>query len=396
VHLAGELGDERRHQRDHRVHRPRRAHASAPPARRLSPTWARSSARRPRCSRPTSACSCTCGRPAARPRLPDRPVRELLAPDPEVETRSPERHYDRVIESTWRRSSRTWSGRTRPTAPADLAARRRVSDAGGGGLADAMSTALIGSCTNSSYEDMSRAADIAGRHNARGSRLARLSGHAGLGPDSRHHRARRPDAGAHLDRRHRARQRLRAVHRAVAASRAGCGTAEHDRHLLQPQLPGPQRRPNHDHELHREPRDRHRARARRTALLQPAHRHAHRCRRRRLSLAPPRPRPKCPNTASRPPRLRSISPPPPTAAASHSKVTPQRAAAVAAALAGVGRTATSRHAGADQDEGQDHHRCDLARGSVAALPRPPRKIQRQPASGAVNAFSGETGKVATC
>ena len=58
---------------------------------------------------------------------------------------------------------------------------------------------------------------------------------------------------------------------APIASRGG--RAQHDRHLVQPQLPAPQRRAGVDHELHREPRDRHRARARR-ALVQSAHRFA--------------------------------------------------------------------------------------------------------------------------
>ena len=55
LYVAGQLDGLRRHQRHRRVYRPRRAHASAPPARRRSPTWAPNLARPPRCFPPTSA-----------------------------------------------------------------------------------------------------------------------------------------------------------------------------------------------------------------------------------------------------------------------------------------------------------------------------------------------------
>ena len=55
----------------------------------------------------------------------------------------------------------------------------------------------------------------------------------------------------------------------------------------------------------------------------------------------------------------------------------QRAAASHGAVAGVGRPGLHRHAGAAEDEGQDHDRPHLAGGCVAPLPRPPRQVQRQ-------------------
>ena len=71
---------------------------SARPARRRSPTWAPSSARRRRCSRPTRAwlryLRATGRGELARAR---RRNRALLEPDAEVEAR-PEQHYDRVLE----------------------------------------------------------------------------------------------------------------------------------------------------------------------------------------------------------------------------------------------------------------------------------------------------------
>ena len=84
----------------------------------------------------------------------------LLMPDPEVEDR-PERYYDRVIELDLSQLEPHVVGphtpdRARPISR--LAAE--VADPANG-FVDTIATALIGSCTNSSYEDMSRAADIA-------------------------------------------------------------------------------------------------------------------------------------------------------------------------------------------------------------------------------------------
>ncbi len=61
--------------------------------------------------------------------------------------------------STSRRSSRTSSARTLPTSRAR--SRRWPRRSRRKGYPDAISAALIGSCTNSSYEDISRAADVA-------------------------------------------------------------------------------------------------------------------------------------------------------------------------------------------------------------------------------------------
>ena len=84
--------------------------------------------------------------------------RDLLTPDAEVE-RSPEKFYDRIVEIDLSRLEPHMVG---PHTP-DLA--RTVSDLKTAvpkeGYVDAISVALIGSCTNSSYEDMERAAAIA-------------------------------------------------------------------------------------------------------------------------------------------------------------------------------------------------------------------------------------------
>src|SRR5215468_10550831 len=85
--------------------------------------------------------------------------KHLLAPDPEVE-KNPEKHYDRVVELDLSKLEPYVVGphspdRARPISK--LAAE--VKDASQG-FPDKISSALIGSCTNSSYEDMSRAADV--------------------------------------------------------------------------------------------------------------------------------------------------------------------------------------------------------------------------------------------
>jgi aconitate hydratase len=91
----------------------------------------------------------------------------LLTPDAEVEAH-PEQYYDTVVELDLSTLEPYVVGphspdRARPISK--LAAE--VRDASNGFL-DEISSALIGSCTNSSYEDMSRAADVAEQAKAHG------------------------------------------------------------------------------------------------------------------------------------------------------------------------------------------------------------------------------------
>ena len=93
--------------------------------------------------------------------------RYLLEPDREVEA-DPGRYYDRVLELDLAKLEPHVVGphspdRARPISR--LAAE--VRDARNG-FPDEIATALIGSCTNSSYEDMSRAADVAAQAGAHG------------------------------------------------------------------------------------------------------------------------------------------------------------------------------------------------------------------------------------
>ena len=95
----------------------------------------------------------------------------LLAPDKEVED-SPEKYYDRVVRLDLSALEPYVVGphspdRARPIGKLAV----EVSDKANGFL-DKISTALIGSCTNSSYEDMSRAADVAEQAKAHGLKTA--------------------------------------------------------------------------------------------------------------------------------------------------------------------------------------------------------------------------------
>jgi aconitate hydratase len=84
----------------------------------------------------------------------------LLAPDAEAEAH-PERHYDRVLELDLSRLEPHVVGPHTPDRARPLSALAAEAGDPRQGFVDAISAALIGSCTNSSYEDMSRAADVA-------------------------------------------------------------------------------------------------------------------------------------------------------------------------------------------------------------------------------------------
>ncbi|VVE10760.1 aconitate hydratase [Pandoraea iniqua] len=103
----------------------------------------------------------------------------LLAPDAAVEA-DPERFYDRVVRidlSTLEPHVVGPHSPDRARTVSQLAAQMKQAKPGDGLAAhdveaDALSAALIGSCTNSSYEDMSRAADVAKQAHAHGVKAA--------------------------------------------------------------------------------------------------------------------------------------------------------------------------------------------------------------------------------
>jgi aconitate hydratase len=97
--------------------------------------------------------------------------RHLLEPDKEVEA-DPAKYYDRVVELDLSKLEPYIVGphspdRARPISKlaAEIADQKN-------GFIDRISTALIGSCTNSSYEDMSRAADVAEQAKSHGLKAA--------------------------------------------------------------------------------------------------------------------------------------------------------------------------------------------------------------------------------
>ena len=97
--------------------------------------------------------------------------REMFRADQEV-LDNPEAHFDRVVEIDLSKLEPHLVGphspdRARPIS--ELAAQ--VKDPANGFI-DEISTALIGSCTNSSYEDMSRSADVAEQAQAFGIEIA--------------------------------------------------------------------------------------------------------------------------------------------------------------------------------------------------------------------------------
>ena len=161
----------------------------------------------------------------------------LLTPDPEVEE-CPERYYDRVIELDLSQLEPHVVGphspdRARPISR--LAAE--VADPANG-FVDTIATALIGSCTNSSYEDMSRAADIAAQIKWHGLGTAGASaGDARVGPDPRDDRTRWADAGARGRRCDCAGECLWAVHWPMATGGRRSRRPEHNRDVIQSELP---------------------------------------------------------------------------------------------------------------------------------------------------------------
>ncbi len=105
-----------------------------------------------------------------------------------------------------------------------------------------ISAALIGSCTNSSYEDMTRAASIARQAVAHGLRAkTKLFISPGSEQVRATIRAGRPVGRSRGDRCHRLGQRVRALHRPVGPHRARPRRAQHDHQQLQPQLSKAQR-----------------------------------------------------------------------------------------------------------------------------------------------------------
>ena len=84
--------------------------------------------------------------------------KHLLTADPEVE-KDPSQYYDRIVEIDLSKLEPHITGPHSPDRARPISALAK--EAKEEGFPDAVSAALVGSCTNSSYEDMSRCADLA-------------------------------------------------------------------------------------------------------------------------------------------------------------------------------------------------------------------------------------------
>jgi aconitate hydratase A / 2-methylisocitrate dehydratase len=93
--------------------------------------------------------------------------RALLEPDKEVEA-DPAKYYDRVVELDLSKLEPYIVGPHSPDRARPISRLAAEVKDPKNGFIDRISTALIGSCTNSSYEDMSRAADVAEQAKAHG------------------------------------------------------------------------------------------------------------------------------------------------------------------------------------------------------------------------------------
>ena len=91
--------------------------------------------------------------------------RHLLISDPEVE-RDPTQYYDRIVEIDLSKLEPHITGPHSPDRARPISALAK--EVAENDFPDRVSVALVGSCTNSSYEDMSRCADVARQAHAHG------------------------------------------------------------------------------------------------------------------------------------------------------------------------------------------------------------------------------------
>ena len=97
--------------------------------------------------------------------------RDLLTADADVEVH-PERYFDRIVKIDLSRLEPHVVGPHTPDRARPISALAKEVQDQRNKFIDGIDTALIGSCTNSSYEDMSRAADVAEQARAHGIRAA--------------------------------------------------------------------------------------------------------------------------------------------------------------------------------------------------------------------------------
>lgn len=167
-------------------------------------------------------------------------VAKDLRADDEVAA-DPAKYYDRVIEIDLDTLTPYINGPYSPDAAMPIAdVAKMVKEKGS---PTDLQVALIGSCTNSSYEDITRAASIARQAVEEGitvkTPLLVVPG------STRIFKTLERDGVLDVFKkgeRHRARERLRSLHRSVESSNRRPDEGQFDHRILQPQLQGPQRR----------------------------------------------------------------------------------------------------------------------------------------------------------
>ena len=97
--------------------------------------------------------------------------RDMLTADPEVE-QNPQDHFDRIVEIDLSKLEPYVVGPHTPDRARPISALAQEVGDQANGFVDGLATVLMGSCTNSSYEDMSRAADVARQATAMGVNIA--------------------------------------------------------------------------------------------------------------------------------------------------------------------------------------------------------------------------------
>jgi aconitate hydratase len=97
--------------------------------------------------------------------------KHLLEPDQEVEA-NPDKYYERVVKLDLSKLEPHVVGPHSPDRARPISKLAAEVNDTNNQFRDGISTALIGSCTNSSYEDMSRAADVAEQAKAHGIKAA--------------------------------------------------------------------------------------------------------------------------------------------------------------------------------------------------------------------------------
>ena len=313
-------------------------------------------------------------------RSPTRPTRSpaTCAADPEVEA-DPSAYFDQVIEIDLA-TLRAAHQRARHPGPGPSGRRRRRVGARRTACRPTISAALIGSCTNSSYQDITRAAVVA--RQARGARAAR--------PRRRCSSRRAPSRSARPSSATACSADLEAIGATVLANACGPCIGQWDRHGRRRRrrstrssrattATSPKR--NDGSARHQGLRDLagdgDRLRAGRHPRVRPADRH-HRRDGARVASTPPvgidlparRLRSGYRRLPSRRPTTRRMS--------RSWSIRTSRTAAAARAVPRVGRPRLHRPARAAEGEGQVHHRPHLRGRQVAHLPRPPREHLGQP------------------